>query len=68
MSDPGKETARAYGVLSLGFAARNTVYIGKDGRILYIDRQVSAKTAGDDVAKKLAELKVPHRGSGGSQP
>jgi hypothetical protein len=27
-----------------------------------VDRSVSPATAGDDVAKKLAELKIPRRG------
>jgi peroxiredoxin Q/BCP len=61
LSDPGKETARAYGVLKLGYAARHTFYIGKNGRILFVDRGVSASTSGEDVAGKLAELKVPRR-------
>ena len=34
-----------------------------DGRILFVDRKVSAASAGDDVAKKLEELKVPKRGA-----
>jgi thioredoxin-dependent peroxiredoxin len=62
LSDPGKETAKAYGVLNGDYAARNTFYIGKDGKILYVERKVNAGTAGDDVAKKLSELKVPRRG------
>lgn len=62
LSDPGKETAKAYGVLDSGYASRHTFYIGKDGRILYVDRKVSPSSAGDDVAKRLAELKVPRRG------
>ena len=48
----------AYGVLKMGFAARNTFYIGPDGRVLYVDREVNPKTAGDDVAKRLAALGV----------
>jgi peroxiredoxin Q/BCP len=60
LSDPGKKVARAYGVVTdkrpLPF--RWTVYIGKDGKILYIDKKVSAKTHGEDVAKKLKELGV----------
>ena len=63
LSDPGKDTAKAYGVLNGDYASRHTFYIGKDGRILFVDRKVSAGSAGDDVAKKLEELKVPKRGA-----
>jgi thioredoxin-dependent peroxiredoxin len=57
LSDPTKETARAYGVLaSSGFASRWTFYIGADGRILDIDKNVHASTHGADVAKHLSEL------------
>jgi thioredoxin-dependent peroxiredoxin len=62
LSDPGKEVARAYGVLSpLGLASRWTFYIGADGKILEIDKKVKASTAGEDVAAKLAALGVPRR-------
>ena len=51
--------ANAYGVLgATGFASRWTFYIGPDGRILDIDKKVSARTAGEDVARKLGELGV----------
>lgn len=42
--------------------ARWTFYIGKDGKILEVDRSVSPRTAGADVAAKLAELGVATRG------
>ena len=60
LSDPGKEVAKAYGVVhaSRNLPERWTFYIGKDGRILYIDRKVRAATAGQDVAAKLKELEV----------
>jgi len=59
LSDPEKKTAAAYGVLGAsGFAARTTFYIGPDGKILDIDRKVSVKTAGEDIARKLGELGV----------
>jgi peroxiredoxin Q/BCP len=61
LSDPDKKTAEAYGVLKSGYAARQTFYIGTDGRILFVDRGVNAGAAGDDVVKKLLELKVPRR-------
>jgi peroxiredoxin Q/BCP len=41
---------------SSGFASRWTFYIGADGRILDIDKKVSASTHGDDVVRRLAEL------------
>lgn len=40
------------------FPRRWTFYIGPDGKILAIDKQVKAKTHGEDVAKKLEELGV----------
>lgn len=46
---------------SLGFASRWTFYIGKDGKILAVDRDVSTKTAGADIARKLGELGVAKR-------
>ena len=57
LSDPTKKTARAYGVLRLGlFAARHTIYIGPDGSVLHVDRNVSARSAGRQVAARLASL------------
>ena len=62
LSDPEKKTAAAYGVLGAsGFAARTTFYIGPDGKILEIDRKVSVRTAGDDVARKLGELGIARK-------
>lgn len=61
LSDPTKETARAYGVLNdRGVANRWTFYIGKDGRIAYIDKDVNAHlaTSAEFMAAKLGELKV----------
>jgi thioredoxin-dependent peroxiredoxin len=57
LSDTTKEVARAYGVLSpSGFPSRWTFYIGADGRILDIDKQVSAASHGRDVVAKLTDL------------
>ena len=58
LSDPGKATARAYGVVheNRSLPERWTFYIGKDGKILYVDRQVKASTAAEDVVSKLKEL------------
>lgn len=63
LSDPDKTTARAFGVLkAMGlYAARHTIYIGADGKILYIDTKVSPKTAGADMVARLKELGIPRR-------
>ncbi len=60
LSDPGKEVARAYGVVSgdRTTAARWTFYIGKDGKILYIDKAVSPAAHGKDVVERLKALGV----------
>ncbi|MGE3844834.1 MAG: peroxiredoxin [Vicinamibacterales bacterium] len=59
LSDPTKETAKAYGVLSeRGTASRWTFYIGKDGRIAAIDSAVKPATSAEDMIAKLGELKV----------
>ena len=42
----------------LGFANRWTFYIGPDGKILDIDKNVKPQTAGKDVATKLETLRV----------
>ena len=60
LSDPTKKTAEAYGVLTApdGVARRWTFYIGKDGKILAIDKAVKPATSAEDMAAKLGELKV----------
>ena len=59
-SDPEKTVARAYGVLgATGFPSRWTFYIGKDGRILDVDRQVRPASHGADVAGRLGQLQTP---------
>jgi len=45
----------------VGFAKRWTFYIGKDGKIAFIDKEVKVDTAGTDVAAKLAEIGVARR-------
>jgi peroxiredoxin Q/BCP len=63
LADSDKTAAKAFGVLSgMGFASRWTFYIGKDGKILYVDRDVSPKTAGADTASRLAALGIAKRG------
>jgi peroxiredoxin Q/BCP len=66
LADPDKKVAEAYGVLMpvVGFAKRWTFYIGKDGKILAIDKDVKVDTAGADVAAKLGELGVPKKAAG----
>jgi peroxiredoxin Q/BCP len=62
LSDPGKEVAAKYGVLSpAGLARRWTFYIGPDGKILEIDKAVSTGTAGADLAAKLKAYGVKQR-------
>lgn len=59
LSDPDKTAARAFGVLQpAGYAARETFYVGVDGRILAIDRSVRPETSAEDMAAKLGELGV----------
>ena len=59
LSDPSKEVATAYGVLNpKGMATRWTFYIGKDGRILAIDKAIKVETSAEDMVAKLGELNV----------
>ena len=59
LSDPNKEVAAAYGVLNpRGTASRWTFYIGKDGRILAIDKTIRVETSAEDMVAKLGELNV----------
>tara|TARA_R110002073_G_scaffold47089_15_gene128077 strand:- start:5116 stop:5637 length:522 start_codon:yes stop_codon:yes gene_type:complete len=63
LSDPSKQTARAYNVLSdRGYAVRHTYYIGLDGRVLAIDKNVRPATSAEDMAGKLAMLGVQAAG------
>jgi peroxiredoxin Q/BCP len=63
LSDPTRAVATAYGVVDADqlFASRWTFYIGTDGRIAYIDKDVRPATHGEAIAAKLAELGVPRR-------
>jgi peroxiredoxin Q/BCP len=60
LSDPTKETAKAYGVLAANgaVAQRWTFYIDKDGRIAAIDKAVKPATSAEDMVARLGELKV----------
>ena len=60
LSDPTRDTARAYGVLApSGYAARRTFYIGTDGRVLAIDQNVGPASHGGDIVAKLTQLEIP---------
>lgn len=68
LADPSKETARKYGVLAdyskfmLGEVAnRWTFYIGPDGKIRDIDKQVNPGNSGTEVVARLKALKAPTR-------
>lgn len=62
LADPDKQVAQAYGVLGMmGFASRWTFYIDAQGRIAYIDKDVSVVKAGADTAARLAALGVEKR-------
>ena len=59
LSDPTKDVARAYGVLGAsGYASRWTFYIGADGRLIAIDKKVSAASHGRDIVARLTELGI----------
>lgn len=60
LSDPTKKVAEAYGVASPSIA-RWTFYIGSDGKILYIDKNVMPTSQGKAILAKLAELGIPKR-------
>ena len=62
LSDPKKSTATALGVLNeKGMASRWTYYIGKDGKILFVDKAVKPATHATDIAAKLKELGVAEK-------
>ena len=60
LSDPSKETARAYGVLGWhGYTNRWTYYIDPQGVIVKIDKDVNPMTAGESLGANLQALGVP---------
>ena len=61
LSDPDKRVAKAYGVVTPDREVpyRWTYYIGPDGKILYIDKEIKTASAGADVAARLKALGVP---------
>jgi len=60
LSDPGKSTAKAYGVVNetRKFPFRWTYYIGKDGKILHIDQKVNPAQHGEEMVKQLGKLGI----------
>ena len=60
LSDPGKKVAEAYGVVTSQRPVpyRWTFYIGKDGKILKVDRKVKAATDGETAVATLKALGV----------
>ena len=62
LSDPDKTLSMKLGCLNdRGFSNRWTYYVGKDGKILHIDRSVKTSSHGEDVAKKLGEIGIQKR-------
>jgi peroxiredoxin Q/BCP len=60
LSDPGKEVAKAYGVVTgdRAYASRWTFYIGQDGKILHIDKTGATSTQGQEVVNRLRALGI----------
>ncbi len=58
LSDPTKETAKAYGVVGgvRPFAQRWTFYIDKEGVIKEIDKKINNPQAGTDIGAKIKTL------------
>ncbi len=63
LSDPGKKVAEAYGVVHgvRQVPERWTFFIDANGKLAFIDKMVSTKTHGADIARKLVELGVPKK-------
>jgi len=61
LSDPLKQAAEAYGVVALGglIARRWTFYVDATGTLRRIDKEVDVASAGQDIARSLAELGFP---------
>ncbi len=65
LSDPTKETAKAFGVLNeRGMANRWTFYIDKNGKIAHIDQKVNTESHGKDIAAELKNLGVTGKSKG----
>ncbi len=67
LSDESKEVANAYKVVNaFGVARRHTFYIGADGKILAVDREVNTDTAAEDIVAMLERLGVEKHGAAGA--
>jgi peroxiredoxin Q/BCP len=68
LSDPTGQTAKAYGVTSLGglYARRWTFYIDREGFVRYVDKDVDVTRAGQDIASRLEALGIPRRRAPGA--
>ena len=60
LSDPSRKTAKEYGLVAddKGFPKRWTIYVDKEGKIAFIDKEVKAAAHADAIVKKLEELNV----------
>jgi len=60
LSDPTRETAKAFGVVTsdTGNAKRWTFYIDKDGVVKEIDKMIKTANAGEDVVSKIKSLGI----------
>jgi len=59
LSDPTKNTAKAYDVLNtFKVANRVTFYISKAGQVVKIDKNINPLTAAEDIAINLKQLKI----------
>ncbi len=65
LSDPDKDTAKAYGVVTnvRPFPNRWTFYIDPEGKIAFIDKGVKPGSHGADIAAKLGEMGVKKKES-----
>jgi thioredoxin-dependent peroxiredoxin len=63
LSDPTKETAKAYGVLKPegNYANRWTFFIDKDGKIAHVDKAVKPAEHADAISNQLKEMKVTRK-------
>lgn len=70
LSDTSRAVATAYGVVDEDqpYPSRWTFYIGSDGKVLHVDKQVSPASQGKAIAAKLAELGIPRRSPTGGMP
>jgi len=61
LTDKDRSESAEYGVLSGTYARRWTYYIGADGKVLAIDKEVKPASSAQDIASKLGELGVAKR-------